>query len=352
MSSTDLPKGNDPPNDTSLPSGSQHSTTNVATTAAFAVATTAPSIVDNNIVDNNNSHAQLSTNRFAALDSDDNLLDPSFVEQPEQIVTNPFPSAITDHQPNNNPFSFTTTNQALPFNHPNKTHPVDTPANLTQLTDHSTTLTPFTSPSTLPNPTNTATTPATTLILTTRINTNQPFNTPTSTSQPSPFTTLTRNNNHQFSHPFATRPLTPSDFTTTQPPFTLPSATSPNHPPNTTNQPPFTLPFATTNHQPTTNNQTPSNPPFPTPNHPPHTNNHTTFPTGLPPIDEQSIVNHILQLTTASNQPTIARPGEFIHKLQALLDANTDLPTIQQSLIEWIVETSTHATEVNRKKNE
>jgi hypothetical protein len=45
-------------------------------------------------------------------------------------------------------------------------------------------------------------------------------------------------------------------------------------------------------------------------------------------------------------------PGEFIHKLQALLDANTDLPTIQQSLIEWIVETSTHATEVNRKKNE
>lgn len=85
-----------------------------------------------------------------------------------------------------------------------------------------------------------------------------------------------------------------------------------------------------------------------------HQNNHEPTVIPLPPSTRQQL-NQKSHTDIPDSQ--LAKlfavcPGEFIQELQTLIDANTDLPTIQQTLLGWIVETSTHATEFNKKKNE
>jgi hypothetical protein len=45
-------------------------------------------------------------------------------------------------------------------------------------------------------------------------------------------------------------------------------------------------------------------------------------------------------------------PAKHLQHLQNLVDSDTDLTTLQRTLIDWIVETTTQTTQANNKKHE
>ncbi len=64
------------------------------------------------------------------------------------------------------------------------------------------------------------------------------------------------------------------------------------------------------------------------------TNSHTSIP--------DAVVTHLIAVC----------PAKHLQHLQNLVDSDTDLTTLLQTLIDWIVETTTQTTEANNKKHE